>query len=217
MTALPPPRQHFWHRLGLAVLLWAAVVGVANIALAQEATRELLNSERIAASFGSYGIEVLETSPTVRISNLYSEEGGARVCRTFAVVLYPAMPDAALANEHSAIAAGGSIGAVFAANGWIVRKTHLGYGTRHASARLAALMSVATGATLAEHFYVLDVVRDGRAIEYAALVEIHHPAYLDAAALEAIYGPAAAPDRPALLERLRAAADDATARQAPPR
>ena len=39
-------------------------------------------------------------------------------------------------------------------------------------------MRIAAGTPLAEHVYVLDVVKDGRAIEYATLVEIHHPDYL---------------------------------------
>jgi hypothetical protein len=188
----------------------AAVAGVGT-GLAQDAAGELLNSERIGASFGSYGVEVLETSSTVRVSSLYSTDGMARTCRTFAVVLYPATVDPAVLDEHASIVAGGSIGAVFAANGWTVRKTHLHYGSRVASERLAALMRIAAGSVLAEHAYVLDVIRDGQAIEYAALVEIHHPAYLEASDLMPIYGAATARDRPELLELLLAAADKAAA------
>jgi hypothetical protein len=50
-------------------------------------------------------------------------------------------------------------------------------------------MRVAPGTRLAAHVYVLDVVKSERALEYAALVEIHHPDYLQAADLELIYGP----------------------------
>jgi hypothetical protein len=190
----------------------AVVAGVAACqgALSQDGARELLNSERIAAAFGSYGVEVLETSPTIRVSSLYTTERAARTCRTFAVVLYPASVDPEVAEEHASIVAGGSIGAVFAANGWTVRKTHLRYGARAASDRLAALMRIAPGSPLAEHAYVLDVVRDSRVIQYAALVEIHHPAYLEAANLIGIYGPTAS-DRPELLKSLIAAADKAVA------
>jgi hypothetical protein len=127
------------------------------------------------------------------------------------VVLYPSVVDSAVAAEHAKIVAGGSIGAVFAANGWTVRKTHLHYGERAASPRLAALMHVGVGAPLAEHGYVLDVVRDGRSIEYAALLEIHHPAYLELPELPAIYGRAEVGSRAALLERLFAAGDAAVA------
>jgi len=169
---------------------------IAAIALAltgqtpgQPAGRELLNSERIAAAFGSYGVEVLEQDEQVRVSNLFSGAGQDKTCRTFAIVRYPLRLDGAVSAEHAEIVAGGSIGAVFAAHGWQVRKTHLSYAERPASARLAQLMRVAVGTTLAEHIYVLDVVKDGRAIEYAVLAEIHHPDYLAVADLAKIYGP----------------------------
>ena len=169
-------------------------IGAIALALAgqtpgQPAGRELLNSERIAAAFGSYGVEVLEQDEQVRVSNLFSGAGQDKTCRTFAIVRYPLRLDGAVSAEHAEIVAGGSIGAVFAAHGWQVRKTHLSYGERPASARLAQLMRVAVGTTLAEHIYVLDVVKDGRAIEYAVLAEIHHPDYLAVADLAKIYGP----------------------------
>ena len=175
---------------------WWTHLYIAAIALAlagqtpgQPAGRELLNSERIAAAFGSYGVEVLEQDEEVRVSNLFSGAGQDKTCRTFAVVRYPPHLDGAISAEHAEIVAGGSIGAVFAAHGWQVRKTHLSYAERPASARLAQLMRVAVGTTLAEHIYVLDVVKDGRAIEYAVLAEIHHPDYLAVGDLARIYGP----------------------------
>jgi hypothetical protein len=177
-------------------LSWWTHLYIAAIALAlagqtpgQPAGRELLNSERIAAAFGSYGVEVLEQDEQVRVSNLFSGAGQDKTCRTFAIVRYPLRLDGAVSAEHAEIVAGGSIGAVFAAHGWQVRKTHLSYAERPASARLAQLMRVAVGTTLAEHIYVLDVVKDGRAIEYAVLAEIHHPDYLAVADLAKIYGP----------------------------
>ena len=145
-----------------------------------------MNSERIAAAFGTYGVEVLEQDEQVRVSNLFSGAGADKTCRTFAIVRYAPRIDAAVRAEHAEIVAGGSIGAVFAAHGWEVRKTHLGYSERPASARLASLMRVDVGTPLAEHVYVLDVVKDGRKIEYAALAEIHHPDYLDLADLPVI-------------------------------
>lgn len=201
-----------WLRLVRTGALVALACAPWSIGIAQFDAREVLNSERIEQRFGSYGVEVLEASQTLRVSNLYSQEGEARTCRTFAVVLYPAAIDAAVKVEHAAIAAGGSIGAVFAANGWTVRKTHLRYGARPASARLAELMKVDPGSVLAEHAYVLDVVRDGQTIEYAALVEIHHPAHLGPAELMEAYGPITTRDRPMLLERLLAATEDAVER-----
>jgi hypothetical protein len=190
-------------------LLIAAVTLVAALhAVSQPASRELLNSERIAAKFGSYGVEVLEQSEAVRVSSLFSGAGDSRVCRTFAIVHYAPRMDSVLGQAHAAIVAGGSIGAVFAAQGWEVRKTHLRYEERVASAKLSALMRIEAGTPLAEHVYVLDVVKDGRVFEYAALVEIHHPAYLDAAQLREIYGPADDTARGELVAALLATADD---------
>ena len=170
------------------IVACAALIAAAAGAQIDAPQRELLNSERIAATFGSYGVDVLAQDDHVRVSSLYSTVGTQRICRTFAVVRYTSAVDPDIAAEHAAIVAGGSIGAVFAASGWQVRKAHLRYGQRAASPKLAALMAVAAGTPLAEHLYVLDVVKDGRAIQYAALVELHHPEYLDVADLARIYG-----------------------------
>jgi hypothetical protein len=166
-----------------------AIAALASGPSPGQPSRELLNSERIAAAFGSYGVEVLEDDQQVRVSNLFSGAAGERTTRTFAIVRYASPADPAVAAEHAAIVAGGSIGAVFSARGWEVRKSHLSYGERPATPKVAALMRIAAGTLLAEHVYVLDVVKDGRAIEYAALVEIHHPDYLDRDSLVQIYGP----------------------------
>jgi len=184
--------------MGLRTLrsAWGAhlfIVAIAALAPAQSPaqppTGEPLNSERIAAKFGSYGVEVLAQTDELRVSNLYSSDAGTRTCRTFAIVSYPARIDPALAVPHAAIVAGGSIGAVFAAQGWEVRKTHLHYGELEASQLLAKLMGIEVGTRLAEHVYGLEVAKDGRVLEYAALVEIHHPDYLVLDNLAEIYGP----------------------------
>ena len=176
---------------------WAThlyIVAIALVAsaplLAQPPGRDLLNSERIAAQFGSYGVEVLEQDETVRVSNLYSGAGDDKTCRTFAVVRYQHIVDPQLSAEHAAIVAGGSLGAVFVAAGWEVRKTHLRYSETWATPRLASLMRVAAGTPLATDIYALDVAKGGQVVEYATLVEIHHPDYLTKDDLPAIYGPA---------------------------
>ena len=148
-----------------------------------------LNSERIEARFGSYAIEVLEHSSELRISNLYSIEGDTRVTRTFAVVAYPTHVDAALTSEHEAILAGGSIGAVFAANGWRVYKHNRLIGTVQDTEKLRALMRREHEAALALHVYSFEVERDRERHEYALIAEIHHPDYLSERELAAIYGP----------------------------
>jgi hypothetical protein len=185
--------------LGLlaAASLWvvdAAAQAVPTAARSTEgapaAGRPPLNSERIAQRFGSYGIAVIASDSRVRVSNLYSEDGGTRTCRTFAVVVYPVAVDPAIAAEHDEIARGGSIGAVFAAHGWQVVKANLRYFEVDAPERVASLMRIAAGTRLAAHAYELDVARDGRSIEYALLVEIHHPDYLRVEDLRSIYGAA---------------------------
>jgi hypothetical protein len=187
----------------VAVFSASALLGVATLrapdasaqtagaaARVQSGSRQLLNSERIAARFGDYGIEVLQSDARERVSNLYSEANGERTCRTFAVVRYPAVIDPALAAEHDEIVRGGSIGAVFAAHGWQVLKTNLRYFVLAAPERVAGLMRIAAETPLAAHAYELDVAKDGRTFQYALLVEIHHPDYLKREDLLAIYGPA---------------------------
>ncbi len=46
---------------------------------------------------------------------------------------------------------------------------------------------------LAAHVYVLSVSRGAAEIDYASIVEVHHPDYLETADLFDIYGPASAP------------------------
>ena len=184
------------HSMSRGLLSWthlyivAIALASAGPLLGQAAGRQLLNSERIQANFGTYGIEVLEQGERVRVSNLYSfPRAGDRTCRTFAVVQYAASIDPAIKAEHAAIVAGGSIGAVFAASGWEVRKRNLSYDEIPATPKLATLMRVAANTPLAEHVYVLDVVKGARTIEYATVAEIHHPSYLRVVDLVKIYGP----------------------------
>jgi hypothetical protein len=154
---------------------------------------------------------VLQEGPDARVSNLFSGVGEQRVCRTFAVVRYR-QSNPAFSAEHAAIVAGGSIGAVFAAAGWQVRKTHLSIGTVTATPRLAALMRIAPGTLLALHVYALDVAKAGRTLEYAVLAEIHHPDYLTRDDVVAIYGPADESSRPGLVAEVMATTRNAIAR-----
>lgn len=175
-----------------------------------EAGRELLNSERIERRFGSYGVQVLRTEGTLRISNLYSERDGQRTGRTFAVVAYPDAVDPALAGEHAGIEGGGSIGAVFTRSGWTVTKRHLWFGELESAGTAASLMSVAEGMPLATHVYVLEVSKDDEVFDYATLAEVHHPDYLQLEELRRIYGPSsAARADDALVGRMLEAARDA--------
>ena len=165
-----------------------SVVAAAIDACAHESER--LNSERIAERFGSYGIDVVSNEPGLRRSNLYSNENGIHTCRTYAVVRFVDEPDTLIDTEHAKILAGQSIGAIFKASGWAIFKETLHIGT----ARLedikhpvAELMHLQTGADVAMHVYHLMLKKNDRAIDYATLIELHHPDYLKHADLLDLY------------------------------
>jgi hypothetical protein len=155
--------------------------------------RELLNSERIEQAFGSYDIEVLSSTPTLRVSKLFSTHDEQEICRTFAVVAYPREIDSAIAAEHSTILDGGSIGATFTSGGWRVSKVHHYFGELPSTAKVEALMGGIEPSRLAVHVYALGVSRGGAEIGYASIVEVHHPDYLGLADLIELYGPASSP------------------------
>lgn len=187
-----------FRRMAAAGLL--LLIPIAMVAFAQQGAgvgRDLLNSERIEARFGSYGVDVLESDERLRISNLFSIHDGRRICRTFAVVLYPAEPEPAYEAEHALIAAGGSIGATFVANGWRVEKRHRYFGSIPKGERVDRLMGQPRSAHLAVHVYALDIVKQGRRFEYAVIAEVHHPEYLGLDDIERIYGTGLEPPRQA--------------------
>ncbi|MEE4163219.1 MAG: hypothetical protein V2I25_11995 [Woeseiaceae bacterium] len=157
----------------------------------------LLNSERIKARFGSYGIEILGEFHGLRQANLYSREGGDKVCRTFALVRATEVSEP-IAAEHSAIAGGRSIGATFRDSGWdVVKRTRytgvleremLGNDLGHA---IAELMRLDPPVPLAVHAYELIVERENTSLHYASILELHHPAYLDGDELARLFPVAA--------------------------
>ena len=151
---------------------------------------EVLNSERIARQFGNYDIDVLVAKPGLRRSSLFSVEGTDHVCRTYAVVKFT---DQALwenYEEHAKIIAGGSIGAVFKESGWeIVKETlYVGnFGIDKSSSEILQLMRLKDAQELAMHVYRLNVRKDDLIVEYATIVESHHPEYLTVADLKRLY------------------------------
>ena len=149
---------------------------------------DLLNSERIAQRFGNYGIELLHSEPTLRVSKLFSRHGELQICRTFAVVVYPHSIDQIVSAEHDLILRGGSIGATFAANGWRVTKEHRYLGKIDSTTKLEALMADIDSQKLAVHVYTQNVAKESYEVEYANIVEIHHPDYLELSDLTEIYG-----------------------------
>lgn len=165
-----------------------SVIAAALDACAHESER--LNSERIAERFGSYGIDVISNGPGLRRSNLYSSENGERTCRTYAVVRFVDKPDTMIDSEHAQILAGKSIGAIFKASGWTIFKETLHIGNAaldDAAHPVAMLMRVDRGADVAMHIYRLFLEKRRQAIDYATLIELHHPDYLSRADLLELY------------------------------
>ena len=168
----------------------------------------LLNSERIEQRFGSYGVDVLEQSSSLRRSNLYSLEGGERICRTYAVVQFQDLP-AEIAATQAKVLAGQSIGASFKNVSPLASDDPLVYvgavfvdSDDHGILRM---MHLARPQVLAMHVYRLDLHKSGREIHYATIIEVHHPGYLDLDALHRIYGaPATGASDPAEIARYEA-------------
>jgi len=150
------------------------------------------NSERIRLKFGSYGIEVLENSPSLRVSSLYSTHDGEKINRTFAVTSYPNLIELAFAKEHEAIINGQSIGIVFEKNGWLIDKHHLYFGEIETPSGHFGGTSqyVEAGKTQAAiHVYALVVRKHSSEFQYAFIAEVHHPEFLQLEDLAGIYGP----------------------------
>jgi hypothetical protein len=165
-----------------------SVVAAALDACAHESER--LNSERIADRFGSYGIDVVSSEPGLRRSNLYSSENGVSTCRTYAVVRFVDEPNALIDTEHAQILAGKSIGAIFKASGWAILKETLHVGTvklDDPAHPVATLMRLEISADVAMHVYRLLLKKSDQAIEYATLIELHHPDYLGVSGLLNLY------------------------------
>ena len=142
---------------------------------------QLLNSERIEQRFGSFGIDVLVSEPDVRLSNLYSFEHGIPVCRTYAIVRFVDELDGAISAEHEQVLAGNSIGAIFKAHGWEVRKQTQFIGQislQHADPSIAEAMRVEPAPDVAVHVYRFFLIKGGQRVDYATIIELHHPDYL---------------------------------------
>ena len=151
---------------------------------------ELLNSDSIDKQFGNYQIVVLGQKAGVRRSSLNSTADGVATCRTYAVVQFADADIAEIEEPHQDVLAGQSIGTTFRESGWNIRKDTLHIGTlamtdlQHPIARL---MRLKHGADLAMHVYRMTLEKDDRSIQYATIIETHHPDYLTEAALRDLY------------------------------
>ena len=151
---------------------------------------ESLNSERIEERFGSYGIEVLSHESGIRRSSLYSIDGDTKICRTYAVVRFVDESTPRVAEAHADILAGHSIGATFKSTGWQIGKVtlHVGSisldGSNHV---IGDLMHIEGPTDLSLHAYQLVLEKDSQTIDYATIVEAHHPHYMSLPELEELY------------------------------
>ena len=151
---------------------------------------EVLNSERIEARFGSYGIDVISDRGGQRLASLYSGSGESRICRTFASVRRQARNGESIDAEQADIAAGRSIGARFRESGWSVAKRTLHAGAIPVGSLIAEVgrrMRLAGETRVAIHAYQLVLGRERQTIDYATIIEAHHPDYLTVDALPGLY------------------------------
>jgi hypothetical protein len=165
-----------------------SVIAAALSACATESV--ILNSERIEKRFGSYGIEVLASEAGLRRSSLFSFDGDTATCRTYALVEFAEHLDDRYDDAHAKILAGDSIGETFRENGWDIQKNTLCIGTvrlPERSTEIGALMRLTGAHDLAVHVYQLMLVRDVVALEYATIMEVHHPEYLTAPDLRDVF------------------------------
>ncbi len=155
-----------------------------------ESLRPLLNSQRIERIFGNYQIEVLKNGEQLRVSDLHTLADGVRTTRTLALVTYDEKIDQELTDEHRMIVRGRSIGEVFLEHAWVVEKENRYFGEIEVNQDYAATyskMGDIPATNLAVHIYELFVRKGDLRVHYANIAEVHHPDYLDAAELHAIY------------------------------
>lgn len=150
----------------------------------------ILNSDRIERRFGSYGIDDLASEAGLRRSSLCSYDGDTATCRTYAIVHFEEQIDDRYNDEHSKVLAGDSIGTTFKQNGWNIRKNTLYVGSirlPEVHTEIAELMKLSGTHDLALHVYQLVLLREKSALEYATIIETHHPEYLSEADLREIF------------------------------
>jgi len=152
---------------------------------------ESLNSKRIEERFGSYGIEVLSHESGIRRSSLHSIDGDTRVCRTYAVVRFVDESTPRVAAAHADILAGSSIGATFKSTGWHIGKVTLHVGSISLDGSdhvIGDLMHINGPTELSVHAYQLVLEKDSQTIDYATIIEAHHPDYMSLPEIEELYG-----------------------------
>lgn len=175
--------------LGIALL--ALFLSVACQSIGDDGARLPLNSERIEQRFGSYGVHVIAQSGRDRATCLYSRETSGPVCRTVALVRFAYPEPPGLEAPLAEIRAGASLGQTIADYGYSITKLNREMEAvdiaQNDGEVLAAWFRLEPPVALAAHRYRLDAVRNAERVTVAEVLELHHPAYLDAAEVVSIY------------------------------
>ena len=176
-----------------------------------------LNSDAIKATFGSYGVDVINQSESTRVANLYSLSGDAKICRTLAVTEFVLPTDPALTEAHRLIRAGGSIGATLRSAGFTINKKLLIKTETVAGDEFVSLThgSVLLGAPLNTKVYALFAQQDGLQIPYAVIAEAYHPEHFPPAHEEFSEQPSLQQAADRALMTLRATIDQGLIKRSP--
>lgn len=176
-----------------------------------------LNSDAIKATFGSYGVDVINQSESTRVANLYSLSDDAKICRTLAVTEFVLPTDPALTEAHRLIRAGGSIGATLRSAGFTINKKLLIKTETVAGDEFVSLThgSVLLGAPLYTKVYALFAQQDGLQIPYAVIAEAYHPEHFPPAHEEFSEQPSLQQAADRALMTLRATIDQGQIKRSP--
>jgi hypothetical protein len=168
-----------------------------------------LNSDAIKATFGSYGVTILNQTESTRVANLHSTHSGREICRTLAVTEFVLPMDPKLSLEHEKIRAGGSIGATLRDAGFSINKKLLIKTEIVAGPAFGQLsnQTVEPGTPLAIRVYALFAQSSERAIPYAIIAEGYHPAHQPPVHEEVSDAPALTATADRALSSLRTAID----------
>ena len=164
------------HRRALPLIL---LVCLFPLSLAWGEVTPTLNSDAIKATFGSYGVEVIDQAAGTRVANLYSGQGADKVCRTLAVTEFTQPIDESLLESHKKIVAGASIGATLRAAGFTINKKLLIKTEVPANEAFVALANGTTtvSTSLFTKVYALFAETSDSSIPYAVIAEAYHPAH----------------------------------------
>ena len=176
-----------------------------------------LNSDAIKATFGTYGVDVINQSESTRVANLYSLSDDAKICRTLAVTEFVLPTDPALTEAHRLIRAGGSIGATLRSAGFTINKKLLIRTETVAGDEFVSLThgSVLLGAPLYTKVYALFAQQDGLQIPYAVIAEAYHPEHFPPAHEEFSEQPSLQQVADRALMTLRATIDQGQIKRSP--